>query len=183
MSVSKNYVYRYIDNNDGIIKYVGITSRDLKYRVEEHKKYDAWVKNSNSWRIEYFIVSTKSQSEAWESHLIAMYETYNWYNIAKAYWGFIAEFMNVNIKWRVYSDNDEVINIPYDYLPVIYDTRGMITDQQIYLEHDIPLIDIWKLSSKKVIQALAKTKDDNLLYLESDLEKLLEYEKTCISLE
>ena len=177
---SKNYVYRYIDNNDGIIKYVGITGRDLKYRVEEHKKYDDWVKASDSWRIEYFIVSSKSQSEAWESHLIEMYKSYEWYNISKAYWGFIPQFLHINPQWRVYSDNDEIINIPYEYLPIIYDTRGLITDKQLYLEFDIPLIEIWKLSSKKIIQALAKTVNDELLYMESDIEKLLDYQRTQI---
>ena len=178
----KHYVYRYIDNNDGIIKYVGITSRALKLRIDEHKKYDEWVNKSNSWRIEYFIVDSKSQSEAWESHLIALYQSYKWYNIAKADWGFIPQFLNDSKKWIIFSDNDEEINIPYEYLPVVYDTSGLITDEEIYLEYNIPLLDIWKLTSRRVIQALAKTEDDNLLYMESDIEKILEYEKRCMNL-
>lgn len=175
--MKQHYVYRYIDNNDDKIKYIGITSRPLKQRIEEHKKNEQW-EALGSWRIEYFIVDTKSQSEAWESHLIALYQTDKWYNKAKSGWGKIKQFMPVKIKWRIYSDNNEVVDIPYEKLPVLKNFEHMISGNEICLTFDLIYIDLLKMCSRKVIQPLAKTIDDDLLFWETDIEKIINCDKS-----
>ena len=77
------YVYRYTDLEDLLIKYVGIVygeTRTLQQRLNEHKNNDAWCKNKN-WRIEYFYVNTRTDAECLEAHFIALYKTYNYYNL------------------------------------------------------------------------------------------------------
>lgn len=102
-------VYRYIDENDGIIKYVGIVygnSRTLEQRVKEHRK-DEWY-NFGIWRIEYFSdgLQTRSDCEIWEGHLIAKYKTSDWYNKAKTSWG-ICKYLPQEPEWLVYMVEDE----------------------------------------------------------------------------
>ena len=97
------YVYRYIDTATSTVKYVGITNgkRTIKKRVIEHKRED-WYKNCN-WIIEYFEVKNQSEAEAFESHLIALYKTYKWYNTMKVGWG-INSFLPMQIdKWIKYD--------------------------------------------------------------------------------
>ena len=48
------YVYRYIDENDGIIKYVGIVyKRMIDVRIKAHASVDDW-RDKGNWRVEYF---------------------------------------------------------------------------------------------------------------------------------
>ena len=173
-------VYRYIDNRDGIIKYVGITDRTLKQRVDEHKKLDKWFSFSNSWRIEYFVVSNKSQSEAWESHLIAFYKTYNWYNKAKKDWGLIPQFKNIYIDWKLYSDGNDIIDIDFNKFVEIDNIDGLISDLSLSIDFDIPKEDIWKMVSRRVICPVARTKNNNLLFIENDIDKVADYLRTYI---
>lgn len=170
-------VYRYIDNKDNIVKYVGITSRDLKYRIEEHKKLDNWVSITNYWRIEYFVVNTKSESEAWEAHLIALYKTYLWFNKAKKDWGLIDCFLHKPIDWNVYSDSDDVIDINIDLYPIVDDTENLVSELSIQLDFDIPIIEIRRLVSKRIITPLARTRTNRLLFWETDIEKVVDWLK------
>lgn len=101
-------VYRYIDENDDIIKYVGIVygdSRTLEQRVKEHQK-DEWY-NFGIWRIEYFSegLQTRSDCEIWEGHLITKYKTNNWYNKAKTSWG-ICKYLPQEPEWLTYIVED-----------------------------------------------------------------------------
>lgn len=174
--MAQHIVYRYIDAYDGVVKYVGITQRKLSQRINEHIKNDSWTK-LHTWRIEYFYVNTKSESEAWESHLIALYKTYNWYNIAKNKWGLIQQFKDVYPMWRVYSIADDIVDIKYENLPVLPldNIDGLITDMQLKLDYDISQDYILLMVSKKIIQPLARTPQNNLLFIETDNQKVYDY--------
>ena len=75
------YVYKYTAKETNIVKYVGITNIPER-RINEHFKFDSWS-TSESFIIEYFKVSTRSEAEAWESHLISLYNTGKYYNKSK----------------------------------------------------------------------------------------------------
>lgn len=97
-------VYRYVDQSDQITKYIGITCkqhkiRSLESRIKEHCKKDEWAKGN--FRVDYFSVNSQTDAEAFESHLIALYETYKFYNKAKADWG-VSSFLPIDITWNKY---------------------------------------------------------------------------------
>ena len=98
-----NIVYRFIDETDNIIKYVGITRRDRIYdRMSLHKLYDSW-KDLGIWRIEYFECENKSEAEAFESHLITLYGTDKYFNTMKVGWGLNQYLPDVENKWKLYE--------------------------------------------------------------------------------
>lgn len=171
-------VYCYIDLYDDKIKYVGITSRKLEQRVHEHKKNEQWVSNSK-WKILYFYVQTKSESESWESHLIAKYQTYNWYNTAKKDWGLIGTFNDIYPAWSVYSIEDVVVDINYSNYQVLDDITdtNLISETELLLELDIDRDILLLMVGKKVIQPLAITSNKKLLFWEDAMEKGREYLK------
>lgn len=171
-------VYCYQDLYDDIIKYVGITSRKLAQRVAEHKKYDAWV-NTSSWKIQYFYVGTKSESESWESHLITKYSTYNWYNVAKKDWGAIGLYKEVYPRWRVYSIDDIVVELDYDKLKMLddYSDTQLVSETELLLDLDIDKDNLMLLVAKKVIQPIARTSKNELLFWDDAYEKCYEYLK------
>ena len=80
------YVYKYVDNNDGIVKYVGLVNpgNSLKNRINQHKK-DKWYHSQFS--VYYLEVNTKTDCEFLESFFIAYYGTDKYYNMAKSGWG------------------------------------------------------------------------------------------------
>jgi hypothetical protein len=93
-------VYRYIDTDDRIVKYVGIVHKaDLSSRLTAHLYNDDWCRSGN-WDIEYFECQNRSEAEAFESHLIAVYETWKYYNKAKANWGINRFLPNVENWWK-----------------------------------------------------------------------------------
>ena len=105
------YVYRYTDLSDGIIKYVGIVygqKREIKHRVIEHM-IDEWCrcKKYRGYKIEYFSkgLNSRTDCETWESHLIAKYETYKWFNIKKAGWGLATHLIGLDdkINWKEFK--------------------------------------------------------------------------------
>lgn len=169
-------VYRYIDLEDEIIKYIGITKRKIKLRIEEHKKNEEWTKDKK-WRIDYFVVKNKSLSEAWESHLIALYKTYNWYNKAKKDWGIIPEFLKQENDWILYSLNDTIIDIQPKRYSLLNDENliGLVSISELSEIFNITIDDLLLLSKKRVIQPLARNKRNELLYYEIDIEYLKNY--------
>ena len=171
-------VYCYIDLYDDKIKYVGITSRKLAQRVQEHKKNEPWVNNSK-WKILYFTVNNKSESESWESHLIARYETYKWYNTAKKDWGLIGTFKDIYPAWSVYSIDDLVVDINYKAYQILDDIEGtnLITETELLLDLDIDREVLLIMIAKKVIQPLAITSQRKLLFWEDSFEKASQYLK------
>lgn len=93
-------VYRYIDTDDRIVKYIGIVHKaNLESRLTAHLYHDDWCKNGN-WDVEYFECQNRSEAEAFESHLIAVYETWKYYNKSKANWGVNRFLPNVETWWK-----------------------------------------------------------------------------------
>ena len=104
------FVYRYIDKEDNIIKYVGIVygkCRTLKNRIEEHKTQDWWAKGK-SFKIEYITekIETRTDAEYFESHFISLYNTDKWFNKSKAGWGVSLFLPNRENDWVEYHDTD-----------------------------------------------------------------------------
>lgn len=103
------YVYKYTDKNDGIIKYIGIVygqSRSLSQRIKQHLN-DYWNKEGD-WKIEYFSdgLSSRTECETWESHLIAKHQTFKWYNKAKSNWGICKFLENETPEWKLFNQNE-----------------------------------------------------------------------------
>ena len=97
-------VYRYIDLKDNKTKYIGIITRRSKKRckedrLKEHRVKDWWA--NGNYKIEYFTVYSRTDAEAFESHLIALYKTYEYYNKAKKDWG-LSAYLPTNIGWIHY---------------------------------------------------------------------------------
>lgn len=101
------YVYKYTAKETNIVKYVGIANIPER-RIKEHFKFDSWS-TSESFIIEYFKVSTRSEAEAWESHLISLYNTGKYYNKSKKNWGIIASFVKINIQWEILAEDSILI--------------------------------------------------------------------------
>lgn len=86
------FVYRYIDTNDEIIKYVGIVwatndINGLKRRIRDHLS-DDWNKLGN-WRVEYISenICSRTDAEYFEAHYISLYNTGKFFNKSKVGWG------------------------------------------------------------------------------------------------
>lgn len=106
-----SFVYRYIDTSDGLIKYVGISNgKTIRDRVADHRRSDDWYNKADGWKIEFIEVQNKSEAEAFESHLIALYGTDKWFNTAKAGWG-LNHYLPTEISgWTEYVDRDRYKN-------------------------------------------------------------------------
>ena len=101
----KHIVYRYVDKTDNIIKYVGITYRDgLKKRICCHESQDNW-KDDGLWKIEGFECENKSEAEAFESHLIALYGTDKYYNKMKSGWGLNQYLPDIEDRWEIIEES------------------------------------------------------------------------------
>lgn len=96
------YVYRYMDLEDNIIKYVGIVwsdNRTLQQRIREHERNDSWCRN-RKWRIEYITenINTRTDAEYCEAHYISLFGTDKYYNVKKAGWG-VSSFLPHRDNW------------------------------------------------------------------------------------
>jgi len=97
---TKHIVYRFIDETDNRIKYVGITRGDrISDRMSLHKLCDIW-KDLGIWKIEYFECENKSEAEAFESHLITLYGTDKYFNTMKVGWGLNQYLPDIENKWK-----------------------------------------------------------------------------------
>lgn len=102
------FLYRYIDLEDDIVKYVGIVhskNRTLQQRLKDHHK-DSWYE-PNRFKIQMVDCGEMSRTdlEYLESHFIAFYETYKWFNKSKANWGCSSIIDSSKYKW---VDIDEI---------------------------------------------------------------------------
>lgn len=94
-------VYRYVDASTNVVKYVGIVYKSsLERRIVAHMNNDNWA-NDACWRVEYFECENRSEAEAFESHLIALYETWRYYNKAKCDWGQNRFLPDIEKSWKV----------------------------------------------------------------------------------
>lgn len=94
------YVYKFTDLSDGIVKNIGIVykeGRTLYQRVYEHFRDDEWCKGS--FRIEYITVNSRTDASAYESHYIALYQTYKYSNKDKSNWGLSECLLNRDDEW------------------------------------------------------------------------------------
>lgn len=102
-------VYRFIDQQDGLVKYIGIVfgkNRSLKQRTAEHLRYDKWC-NKKSWIVEYLEVSNRSEAESLESHFISLYQTGKYYNKAKNDWGINKIISTSELHWKTFCEVSE----------------------------------------------------------------------------
>lgn len=103
------YVYRYTDKADNIIKYVGIvhSTKPLEQRVLEHSKEEKF--QGIDWKIEFinYPNATRTDLEMIESHLITLYETANYLNVAKTAFG-LSMFIKGDLDgWEEYTGRKE----------------------------------------------------------------------------
>ena len=139
------YVYRYTDLADNIIKYVGIVygeNRTLKQRVYEHFRDDEWCEGKQ-WKIEYINVKNRTDAEHFESHFIAIFKTYQYYNDAKSNWG-ESDYLPTEVDWIEYKQDNLYLNTSniVDLYEVTFD------------EHE----KIFKVNKIKAIDAICKKK-------------------------
>ena len=98
------YVYRYTDLKDNKIKYVGIVwskNRTLAQRLNEHLKLDDWC--HNNYKVEYLEVANRTEAESLESHFIALYKTYKFYNNATSDWGINSFIPDMENDWKEFN--------------------------------------------------------------------------------
>lgn len=81
------WIYRYIDKNDGAVKYIGMTTRGdrLLPRIQEHEWRDKWT--LDQYDVEVASTHTRCDAEMLEAHYIAAYQTGKYFNKAKTDWG------------------------------------------------------------------------------------------------
>lgn len=113
------YVYRYIDNSDGIIKYIGIVwsgNRTLQQRIYEHQRNDNWCKLGD-FTIEYIEenINSRTDAEFFEAHYISLYGTDKYFNVSKAGWGVSSFLPNRENDWVKY-DSQSFIEKDTDYI-------------------------------------------------------------------
>ena len=162
-----NYIYRYIDTTDNIIKYIGIVCRDtdnaLERRIREHAINDAWCQGK-TWRIEYITVPTKNDAHALEGHFIALYGTKKWYNRAKTELG-ILSFVKNDFKWITLFES---FNVRYSKI------KNIETDICIISPHKLPYIIAERYAeirkSMKLIDAML-CNDDYSMFSKEELIK------------
>lgn len=99
----KYCVYRYIDKDDGIVKYIGISKKGrLGQRLKDHRNDK--IGDNIAWRIEYFDCNNQAEAEAFEAHLIAKYHTDKYFNVVKAGWG-INRFLPDETEWWTLAED------------------------------------------------------------------------------
>lgn len=109
------YVYKYTDKTDKKVKYIGIIKKDSNFpnRFQQHKK--DWWYSEGDWLISYIEVSTQTDAEALEAHLIEYYKTTKFYNRAKAGWGLSVYLPNAeDLNWTPVEsklDGDEELSV------------------------------------------------------------------------
>lgn len=146
------YVYRYRDNTDGIIKYVGIVygeTRTLEERLREHLQLDAWC-NLN-FTIEYITedINTRSEAEAFESHYISLYGTDKYFNSMKIGWG--------TNKYLPDREKDFVVFLPNIHIRTLYKIFGCdVTQKLVYRDGDC-----YKYADRRKNSSIAKSDIDN----------------------
>lgn len=125
---TKPCVYRYIDTEDGIIKYIGIVYKsDLEKRIMDHAYRDEWCIGKN-WEIQYFECENRSEVEAFEAHLIALYETWRYYNKVKATWGINKYLPRVEGWWKSANATQFV---DYETIEMMIAFRKLLRNKEI----------------------------------------------------
>lgn len=99
------YVYRYIDQSDNIIKYVGIVwAGSLRKRIKQHQREEKF--NHIDWKIEYIHenIDSRTDAEYFEAHYISLYGTDKYLNISKSGWGISNYLPDRESEWKEYNE-------------------------------------------------------------------------------
>lgn len=102
---NKYIIYRYTDLIKRKIVYIGIikprkqNGDRLRERIIEHFRREIW--SFGNYKVDYFTVNSRTDAEFFEAHLIALYKTFNYHNVAKSDWG-ISEYLPDTINWIEY---------------------------------------------------------------------------------
>lgn len=161
------FVYKYIDKEDNIVKYVGIT-KDLDARIKSHK-LDDWVKKSD-YKIQYIELNIRADCEYLEGCFISYYKTYNYYNKAKKEWGEGELFDPTKYIWMDYvSEKDKKLNELNDTRRRINSIQNLINEKVYELEE----LEIKKSDLQKKIEEVKQYND----ILNCGIEKYYLFEK------
>lgn len=102
--IRKGYcVYKYTDNADGIVKYIGITNN----MYNRYKQHQSDKLKEHNWTIEFIDGLSKTDAEILESHFISHYKTYKFYNKAKSTDGISQYLMIPETEWRYYYPSNK----------------------------------------------------------------------------
>lgn len=82
-----------------------VYKNSLDKRIQDHYYTDDWCFGKR-WTIEYFECDTRSEAEAFESHLISLYGSDKYYNKAKSNWGINRFLPDVEKLWKVAETSD-----------------------------------------------------------------------------
>lgn len=169
-------VYRYTDLNDDTVKYIGIITgtknRCLEERLREHNKKNEW--SEGHYKIDFFAVNNRTDAEAYESHLIAKYNTQNYYNKAKTGWG-ISDYLPEQ-KWVHY--------VTYNGKFSMDKSRMKIENDEIKRAKHAPVFDtdiskrysIWYSNNQQAWNAYIKDRQGKRKRLQrKNKEDLIEY--------
>ena len=126
-------IYKLTDEEDNIVKYVGLVwtnNETLSDRIKKHKN-DEWY-NEHKWKIEYFPkeITTRVDADLTHAYYIKKYNTDKYYNKLRPYE--LKEDNLPEVKWEYFglSYKNEVSDMKteYDTLTIDY-----IADEDSYL--------------------------------------------------
>ena len=102
------YVYKYTDKTDNKVKYVGLIKADSNFPYRFRQHYKDWWHSEGDWSISYTEVSSRTDAEALEAHLIEYYKTTQFYNRAKTGWGLSKYLPDPNdLDWQTVESKDD----------------------------------------------------------------------------
>lgn len=118
------YVYKYVDKNDGIVKYVGIIKNETNFpkRFRQHER-DWWF-DQGDWDIFYIETLSVTDAEVLEAHFIELYGTGEYFNKAKTGWGLCSFVQDNHLEWT------KVESWHYPYLPSRKSTYEFVLEVQ-----------------------------------------------------
>ena len=106
MNTKTDTVYKYVDRITGTPLYVGC-SNNLPKRHEEHLKEDWWAKlHKEDLDLFFFVVDTRADGEAWESHIISQIGIKNLWN-KSAKWGSCSFLEGKSPEWHKYNESQK----------------------------------------------------------------------------
>lgn len=171
-------MYRYTDLNDNTVKYIGIITgaknRCLEERLREHRKKNEWSKGY--YQIDFFAVKSRTDAEAYESHLIAKYNTQNYYNKAKTGWG-LSDYLPEQ-KWIHYVTYDGKFSMDKSRTKIEIDEKEKLKNNPVFDTDISKRYSIWYSNNEqawsvyikdrngKRKRLLRKNKEDLIKYLE-----------------
>lgn len=171
-------VYRYTDLSDNTVKYIGIITgrknKCLEERLREHRKKNEWSKGH--YKIDFFVVNSRTDAEAYESHLIEKYNTQDYYNKAKTGWG-LSDYLPEQ-KWVHYVTYDGEFTMNKNRIKIEKDEKERIKNNQVFDTDISKRYSIWYSNNEQAWSAYVKNRQGKRKRLlrknKEDLIKCLE---------